>query len=254
MSDSNKVVKAQDIKLTDPPATARHERAGSSKKAQVRFIPGICHIPASKANFNVRENNMNIGFEIEETDNEIEETEKQIEGKIKIAKKEAYDRGFSKGVTEGINRKQKELALAAESLAKLIRELNVLKEEFLKDAEKEIIDLVFSIAGSVIHKEVKTDRDVILSVLSDAMRTIQEKKNVSIRLNPEDYRYITEAKPDFLDSFKDILIEKDEKIGKGGAVIKTRFGTLDARLDQQLDKIRGQMSEVGGERVGGLED
>lgn len=220
MSDSNKIVKAQDIKLTD-----------LRGKAQVRFIPGICHIPASEANFNVRENNMNIGFE-------IEETEKLIEGKIEIAAKEAYGKGFSKGETEGINRKQKELALAAESLAKLTRELKVLKKDFLKDSEKEIIDLVFSIAGSVIHKEVKTDRDVILSVISDAMRTIQEKKNVSIRLNPEDYRYMTEAKSDFLDSFKDILIEKDEKIDQGGAVIKTHSGTLDARLDQQLNKIR----------------
>ena len=120
----------------------------------------------------------------------------------------------------------------------MTRELKVLKKDFLKDSEKEIIDLVFSIAGSVIHKEVKTDRDVILSVISDAMRTIQEKKNVSIRLNPEDYRYMTEAKSDFLDSFKDILIEKDEKIDQGGAVIKTHSGTLDARLDQQLNKIR----------------
>ncbi|MBW2654906.1 MAG: hypothetical protein JRC91_08240 [Deltaproteobacteria bacterium] len=226
MSNSNKIVKAQDIKLTD-----------LRGKAQVRFIPGICHIPANEANFNVRKNNMNIGFE-------IEETEKLIEEKIEIAAKEAYGKGFSKGKTEGINRKQKELALAAESLAKLTRELNVLKEDFLKDAEKEIIDLVFLIAGSVIHKEVKTDRDVILSVISDAMRTIQEKKNVSIRLNPEDYRYMTEAKSDFLDSFKDILIEKDEGIDQGGAVIKTHSGTLDARLDQQLKKIRDQVSGI----------
>ncbi len=227
MSNSNKIVKAQDIKLTD-----------LKKKARVHFIRGICHIPANEANFNVRENNMNIGFE-------IEGTEKPIEEKIKIAAKEAYGRGFSKGKTEGINRKKKELALAAESLAKLIKELKVLKKEFLKDSEKGIIDLVFSIASSVIHREVRTDREVVLSVLSDAMRAIQEKKNISIRLNPEDYRYITEAKSDFLDSFGDILIEKDEEIDQGGAVIKTRSGTLDARLDQQLNKIREQVSYVG---------
>lgn len=227
LSDSNKVVKAQDIKLTD-----------SSEKAPVCFIRGISNIPANEADFNVRENNMNIG-------SEIEEPGKQAGERIKIIEKEAYDRGFSKGVTEGINKEKRKLALAAESVAKLIRELKALKEEFLKDSEKEIIDLVFLIAGSVIHKEVSTGREVLLSVLGDAMRNIQERDDVSICLNPEDHRYITEAKPDFLDSFGDILIEKDKEIGQGGAVIKTHFGTLDARLDQQLNKIREQVSGGG---------
>ncbi|MBW2568190.1 MAG: hypothetical protein JRD93_05005 [Deltaproteobacteria bacterium] len=214
MSDSNKVVKARDIKLTDLPV-----------------IAGIRHVPANKADFNACENNTNSGFE-------IEESEQSIGKKIKIAAKEAYDRGFSKGVTEGINREKGELSLAAESVAKLIGELKVLKKEFLKDSEKEIIDFVFLIARSVIHKEVSTGSEVLLSVLSDAMKNVQERDGISICLNPEDCRYITEAKPDFLNSFGDILIEKDEEIGRGGVVIKTRFGTLDARLDQQLNKIR----------------
>jgi flagellar biosynthesis/type III secretory pathway protein FliH len=34
------------------------------------------------------------------------------------------------------------------------------------------------------------------------------------------------------------LIEKDEEIGQGGAVIETHSGIVDARLDQQLDKIK----------------
>ena len=228
LSDSNKVIKPQDIKLT-----------GSRKKAPARFIRGIRHITANEADLNARGNNMNIGFEIEEHG---KQPGKQIKERIKIAAKEAYDRGFSKGVTEGIDREKRELSLAAESVAKLIRELKALKEEFLEGFEKEIIDLVFSIAGRVIHKEVSTGREVALSVLSDAMRNIQEKDGISIRLNPEDHRYIMEAKPDFLDSFGDILIEKDEEIGQGGAVIETHSGTLDARLDQQLNKIRESLS------------
>lgn len=237
MSDFNKVIKAQDIKLTDPPDTARHKRGGSMGKAPARFVLGICHIPANEADFNARGNNMDIG-------SEIEEPGKQIEERIKIAAKEAYDRGFSKGVTQGIDREKRELALAAESVAKLIRELKVLKQEFLEGSEKEIIDLVFSIVGGVIHKEVSAGREVVLSVLKDAMRNMQDRDGVSICLNPEDHRYITEAKPDFLDSFGDILIEKDEEIGQGGAVIETHSRVVDARLDQQLNKIRDQMSEV----------
>lgn len=247
MHSSDRIIRAQDVKLTDLPATVSahadqakrsglgHERAGSRGKVAACFVRSICHIPANEAGFNVRTNNMDIGSEIEEPG---EQKEKLIEEKIKIAAKEAHDRGFSKGVTEGIEREKKKLALAAESVAKLIRELKVLKEALSEGFEKEIIDLVFLIAGKVIHKEVSASREVVLSVISDAMRNMQERDGISIHLNPEDHRYITEVKPDFLDNFGNILIEKDEKIGQGGAVIKTDSVTLDARLDQQLDKIR----------------
>jgi flagellar assembly protein FliH len=235
MYSSDRIIKAQDVKLTDPPATARHERAGSREKALAGFIRGICHIPVNEAGFKARKNKRDIDAEIEKPGKQPEE---QIEERIKIAEKKAYDRGFLKGVTKGIDQEKRKLSLAAESVAKLIRELKVLKEEFLEGFEKEIIDLVFSIAGRVIHKEVGADREVVLSVLKDAMRNMQERDDVSIRLNPEDHRYITEAKPDFLDSYGDILIEKDEEIGQGGAVIETHSGIVDARLDQQLDKIK----------------
>lgn len=239
MSDSKKVIKAHDIKLTDPSATARHKRGGLREKERACFVRGICHISANEADSNDRENNKDIGSEIEEP---WKQPGEQIEKKIKIAAKEAYDRGFSKGVTEATDREKRKLALPVESVAKLIRELKLMKQEFLKSSEKEIIDLVFLIAGSVIHKEVSTEREVVLSVLSDAMKNMKDKDGVGIRLNPEDHRYIMEAKPDFLNSFGDILIEKDEEIGQGGAVIETHSGIVDARLDQQLNKIRESLS------------
>ena len=231
MSDFKKVIKARDIKLTNPSDNARHKQGGPREKARARFVLGICHIPANEAVVNARGNNIDIG-------SEIEEPGKQIKERIKIAAKEAYDKGFSGGVIEGIDREKRRLSLAAESVAKLIRELKIMKEELLKSSEKEIIDLAFSIAGKVIHKEVSIGKEVVLSVLKDAMRNMRERDGVSIRLNPEDHRYITEAKPDFLDSFGDVSIEKDEEIGQGGAVIETHSKLVDARLDQQLDKIR----------------
>lgn len=211
---SNRVIKAQDIKLTD-----------SREKVPARFIE--------------------IDFKAKSPDSrEIDGDSipvKEVEEKVKIAEKEAYDKGFLEGIREGINREKKELALTVESVAKLVRELKMLKEKLLESSEREIIDLAFLIAGKVIHTEVSTSKEVILTVLKDTIRNIQDKEGIKIRLNPADYNYITEAKPDFPGSFcnmKNISIEKDEEIGRGGAMIETRWGEVDARLDQQLNKIR----------------
>jgi len=249
MNSYSRIIKAQDIKLpvsqtslssTPPQANAGQgglelERTDSSKEVSVRFIRGICHVTKKEG----RENHRDISAE-------IEDIRKQTEERIKIAEKNACDRGFSEGLKKGIEQEKRELSLRVESVGKLIRELKKLKKQFLKDSEKEIIDLAFLIAGKVIHKEVSIGREVIVSVLRDAMKSMQERDGVSIRLNPVDYCHLTEAKPDFLDSYNDILIEKDEGIGQGGVILETYSGVVDARLDKQLNKIMESLRDEHG--------
>ena len=220
MNLSNRVIKAQDIKLTD-----------SKEKLQPRFI---------KINFQTKEKEGDIYKNKSKVRADIVAKRREIE-EIEIIKKEAYDKAFSEGVREGRNQEKKKLSLAIESVAKLIKDLKILKDEFFENSEKEIIDLIFLIAKKVIHREVDTSREIIVSVLRDTIKNVRDKEGVKIRLNPKDYHYIMEASPDFLSKFCDIkntLIEEDEEIKQGGAVIETHSEEIDATLDQQLNRIK----------------
>lgn len=211
MNLSNKIIKAHDIKLTE-----------SKEKLQPRFI---------KINFQTKDKS---------DDKDRNKIRHDIIAKRKEIK-DACDKAFSEGLREGIDQEKKKLSMAMESVAKLIKDLKILKNEFLKNSEKEIIDLIFLIAERVIHKEVSTSKDIIISVLRDTVKNINDREGVKIRLNPKDYNYVMEIVPDFLDKFCDMknkLIEEDEEIGQGGAVIETYSGEIDARLDHQLDKIK----------------
>jgi len=239
-SNSKKVLKAQEITLTSPPDAANHKQ--NEEGARACFIRDKRRAPGNETDLNVRGNTMDISFGIEEPGTRIEE-------RSNIAVKEAYNKGFSEGMVKGVERKKKELSSALESVTELVKKLTLLKETFLKSSEKEIIDLVFLIAEKVIHKEVSTDREVVLSVLNDMVKNIHEEDDIVIRLNPRDYSYIKEVKPDFFDNYGEMSIRKDNKIGQGGAVIETRWGTVDAGMDQQLDKIRYQVSEIRDSRL-----
>lgn len=64
-------------------------------------------------------------------------------------------------------------------------------------------------------------------------------------MNPEDYRYIMEINPGFINSFDDIrnmTIVEDNSIKRGGVVIETSSGEVDARLEQQLNEIKKAVS------------
>lgn len=154
------------------------------------------------------------------------------------AEQKAYERGFEEGLQEGITREKTGLSPTVTSLAQLLTEVGSLKGEILEHARKEIVDLAFAIAGKVIHREVDTSKDVVLSVLGDALNKVEGGDDITIRAHPEDCHHIREAAPGFMNSYGDIAIEEDEAIGRGGAVIETRWGSVDARLDQQLNNIR----------------
>ena len=223
MNLSNRVIKAQDIKLTD-----------SKEKLQPKFI---------KINFQTKEKEGDIYKNKSNVRAEI------VAKRMEIIKKEMYDKAFSEGVREGRNQEKKKLSIAIESVAKLIKDLKILKDEFFENSEKEIIDLIFLIAKKVIHREVDTSREVIVSVLRDTIKNVRDKEGVKIRLNPKDYHYIMEASPDFLGKFCDIkntLIEEDEEIKQGGAVIETHSAEIDATLDQQLNRIKETLSSPFG--------
>jgi flagellar assembly protein FliH len=67
---------------------------------------------------------------------------------------------------------------------------------------------------------------------------------MKIRLHPDDFRYIMEIKSDFIRSFdgiKNIVFEEDVSVGRGGALIETVCGEVDARLDQQYNEVKTAM-------------
>jgi len=220
MNSYSRIIKARDVKLTD----AREEpRTG--------FVRGFGVPPGD-------DRLMREGLPGKAPAITKEEAARET-----AARQAAADRRACEELKESLDRERKHLSLASESVAKLMRELEALKEKLLHEAEQEILNLVFLVAGKVVHREVQEDSDVILSVLRDAMKNVRVKEEIRIRMHPEDYRHMTEAHPDFLAGFGDIAIEKDEKIGRGGAIVESPAWEVDARVDQQMDKIRETLGD-----------
>jgi len=123
-----------------------------------------------------------------------------------------------------------------------------LKKNILDHAEEQIIQLSLAIAEKVIHHEVTTNREVIRNVLREAIKNIVDRENMKIRVHPHDFRYMMEIKSDFLQKFdgiRNIVFEEDETVLRGGAIIETLFGEVDARLDQQYHEIKTLMTSPG---------
>lgn len=161
--------------------------------------------------------------------------------KIQSAEQESYKNGLSDGVRKGRELQITEAKQALQAMAGIVKESSTLKKSILENAEQQIIQLSLAIAERVIHLEVTTNREVIRGVLKEAIKNISDRENMKIRVHPQDYHYMLEIKSDFLQGFdgvKNIVFEEDEAILRGGAIIETLCGEVDARLDQQYNEIK----------------
>jgi flagellar biosynthesis/type III secretory pathway protein FliH len=67
---------------------------------------------------------------------------------------------------------------------------------------------------------------------------------MKIRLNPQDMQFLKEMKPDFLKEFtviKNVTFEEDGAIKRGGAVLETLAGEVDARLEQRFSEVKAAL-------------
>jgi len=148
------------------------------------------------------------------------------------AKKRAAEevkRGYAEGEAKG-------LAQVTEKLVQLTK----LREEFAAGAEPEVIKLVFTIAEKVIGRLVQENPDAIRSVVRQALeRSIGDR--ITVRVNPEDYKAVIEGEAELrsaIERTKRLSFREDDSISKGGCILETEVGTIDAQLETQLGAIR----------------
>ncbi|MBN1282905.1 MAG: hypothetical protein JXA24_03945 [Proteobacteria bacterium] len=138
-------------------------------------------------------------------------------------------RGYSEGEAKG-------LAQVTEKLMALER----MREEFYRNAEPDVVNLVLDIAEKVIGRLVRENSEAIKGIVRQALeRSLGDR--ITVRLNPEDYRMLMESEHEFrdvLDRTKRLAFREDEAISKGGCIVETEVGTIDGRLETQMAAIK----------------
>jgi flagellar biosynthesis/type III secretory pathway protein FliH len=157
-----------------------------------------------------------------------DEAERVLED-TKVKREKSIKKGYAEGESKG-------LAQVTEKLIQLQR----LREEFYQQAEPEVIRLVMSIAEKVIGQIVEENPKLIRSVIKKALeRSLGDR--IVVRLSPEDYKVATAEESEFrevIDRTKRITFRQDDTIAKGGCVVETEVGTIDAQIETQLKAIR----------------
>ncbi|AXK70284.1 flagellar assembly protein FliH [Borreliella burgdorferi] len=175
-----------------------------------------------------------------ESNAEIERLAREYEEKLKtdleIAIAKGREEGYSKGYESGFEDFDKVMRKLHAIIASLIAE----RKGILESSSGQIVSLVMQIAIKVIKRITDSQKDIVLENVNEVLKRVKDKTQITIRVNLDDLDIVRHKKSDFISRFD--IIEKleiieDPNIGKGGCIIETNFGEIDARISSQLDKI-----------------
>ncbi|HHY98107.1 MAG TPA: hypothetical protein GX509_05160 [Firmicutes bacterium] len=119
--------------------------------------------------------------------------------------------------------------------------------EAMKSAEGELVDLACEIASRIICAEIARDNSSVVNVAKEALRYTTGEGRIVVRVADADLEAATNALPQLeavIDGIHELEILPDPRVESGGCIVETEYGTVDARISQQLSQIRRHLDDA----------
>ena len=175
-----------------------------------------------------------------ESNLEIERRVKEHGEKLKIELEIETEKGRHEGYNAGFEQGREDFDKVLGKLNSIISSFVAKRKEILESSGEHIMNLVMQIAVKVVKKIVDSQKGVVVENVNEALKKIKSKTNIIIRVNLDDIDIVSHKKHEFISKFdliQNLEVIEDINIGKGGCIVETDFGEIDARISFQLDRI-----------------
>ncbi len=152
----------------------------------------------------------------------------------------AYEQGFRQGEEAGRQALTAQLSPVLSAFQQATTEIVHLRGTVLQQAEEDIITLAFQLARKIIRYEALEHREVLAATLTRALEHVVEQDRIVVRVHPDDVHYATEIKEELGHARGDIrtlTVQGDTSVGRGGCLVESSLGTIDARIEAQFDEL-----------------
>ena len=182
-----------------------------------------------------------------EAKHQATELEQEVKQKVEQIEREASERGHKEGRENGFQEGKEEVSRLVERLHKVITQAIDKRGQIIEEAETQVINLVLLMTRKVIKVISENQKNVVINNVVQALRKLKSRGDVVIRVNLADLELTTEHTNDFLsmvENVKSISVLEDSSVDRGGCIIETDFGQIDARISSQIHEIEEKILEL----------
>lgn len=171
--------------------------------------------------------------------------------------RQAQENGFAQGYEEGM--KQAEAMVRAEytemlNEARVILEQSYsLKSQIVQESEPFLIELSASIAEKIIGRQLTLEPEWVIDLIQKVLSRRKEKGSITLCVAPQHFAYIQDAREELLtsiDSQAELAIIPDSTVQDHGCVVRSSFGSIDARIDTQLKEVKSALRQIANRNEG----
>ncbi|MBI5547641.1 MAG: type III secretion system stator protein SctL [Deltaproteobacteria bacterium] len=112
--------------------------------------------------------------------------------------------------------------------------------QIIQGAEPQAVKLALLIAEKLLGRALEADPELVLHVVAQAIESVRQQREIVLRVNPEDAQLLRGSRKKLMDMLgrtKDIAVRDDPEVARGGCIIETENGTVDAQLATQLQML-----------------
>jgi flagellar assembly protein FliH len=163
---------------------------------------------------------------------------------LEEARRDGYRKGFEEAraavAVEERQRVEGEVAALAGVLRAAADGVESRRSELVTAAERDLVRLALAVAERIVKGEVASGRNVAAANVRRAVELAARRHELRVLLNPADLALVEGCVPALRREFADIgtlSLEAAESVTRGGCVVVTREGAVDADIATQLDEI-----------------
>lgn len=184
---------------------------------------------------------------LKDAEGKIAALEAQARGRLDEVTKEARKKGWDEGREEGFKEGKAEVTRLTDRLHVILERAMDKRSEILEQTEGQIVELVLLISRKVVKTISENQKNVVVSNIAQALRKLKTRSEVIIKVNLADLQLATEHVKDFVEmaeNAKGITVVEDSSVDRGGCLIETDFGEIDARIQSQLHELEEKILDI----------
>lgn len=227
--------------------------AGLVRRAHVRSTPAFCFENLESQGRAIIDKARREAAEI------VERAEREAHKRAEHIEAEARRHGAESGREDGFQQARKdatkkalgearaELAALAQSLSEGLRVFDENKQRLLAQAECGLIHLALSIARRVCKHDVGESSKSALENARAVVEIAKHEHDLRLHLNSADHDLLREGLPQALaavDGLGHVEVVADQSVERGGCVLRSRDGVIDASIDTQLERVAQALVQI----------
>jgi flagellar biosynthesis/type III secretory pathway protein FliH len=156
----------------------------------------------------------------------------------------------AEGLAMGREQALAELAPAATALEQGARAVREHAEAAADRLEAQAVDLAIALAERIVGAAVAVDPALVTEAVRGALRGLVDRERVTVLVHPDDLELVRGAMGDLvaaLGGIEHCEVQAERRVARGGAIVRTPEGDVDARVETKLQRAREVVEAALGE-------